>query len=163
MAWARPHGGPDRHGANSCAARPGVSWPPTSSPWRRRGCARCTCSSSSRSTPGASMSGATRRPDTAWVTQQARNLSLDLSERGPFWFLIRDRDSKYPSGFDAVFAADRVRVVLTLFRAPQANAFAERWVRTVRRECLDWTLVVGRRHLERVLREYVAHYNARRP
>jgi transposase InsO family protein len=97
------------------------------------------------------------------VTQQARNLSFDLSERGPFQFLIRDRDAKYPQSFDAVFAADRVRAVLTPFRAPQANAFAERWVRTVRRECLDWTLVFGRRHLERVLREYVAHYNARRP
>jgi putative transposase len=109
------------------------------------------------------VAGATRRPDTAWVTQQARNLSFDLSGRGPFRFLIRDRDSKYPQSFDAVFAADRIRVVLTPFRAPQANAFAERWVRTVRRECLDWTLVVGRRHLQRVLGEYVVHYNARRP
>ncbi len=109
------------------------------------------------------VAGATRHPDTAWVTQQARNLSFDLSERGPFRFLIRDRDAKYPQSFDAVFAADRIRVVLTPFRAPQANAFAERWVRTVRRECLDWTLVVGRRHLQRVLREYVAHYNGRRP
>lgn len=68
-----------------------------------------------------------------------------------------------PRSFDAVFTADRIRVVLTPFRAPQANAFAERWVRTVRRECLDWTLVFGRRHLQRVLREYVVHYNARRP
>jgi putative transposase len=109
------------------------------------------------------IAGATRHPDTAWVTQQARTLSFDLSERGPFQFLIRDRDAKYPRNFDAVFAADGMRVVLTPFRAPQANALAERWVRTVRRECLDWTLVVGRRHLERVLREYVAHYNARRP
>ena len=105
----------------------------------------------------------TRRPDTAWMTQQARNLSFDLSERGPFRFLIRDRDAKYPRSFDAVFAADGMRVVRTPFRAPQANAFAERWVRTVRRECLDWTLVVGRRHLERVLCEYAAHYNAGRP
>jgi hypothetical protein len=71
--------------------------------------------------------------------------------------------SKYPQSFDAVFTADRIRVVLTPFRAPQANAFAERWVRTVRRECLDWTLVFGRRHLQLVLREYVVHYNARRP
>jgi putative transposase len=75
------------------------------------------------------VAAATRRPDTAWVTQQARNLSFDLSGRGPFRFLIRDRDAKYPQSFDAVFAADRIRVVLTPFRAPQANAFAERWVR----------------------------------
>jgi putative transposase len=54
-------------------------------------------------------------------------------------------------------------IILTPFRAPRANAFAERWVRTVRRECLDWTLVFGRRHLEHVLREYVAHYNTGRP
>jgi putative transposase len=109
------------------------------------------------------IAAATSRPDTAWLTQQARNLSLDLSERGPFRLLIRDRDAKYPQSFDAVFAADRIGVVLTPFRAPQANAVAERWVRTVRRECLGWTLVVGRRHLERVLGEYVAHYNAERP
>jgi putative transposase len=109
------------------------------------------------------IAGVRSHPDTAWVTQQARNLSFDLSERGPLQFRIRDRDAKYPSGFDAVFAADRIRVVLTPFRAPRANAFAERWVRTVRRECLDWTLVVGRRQLERVLGEYVVHDNARRP
>jgi putative transposase len=79
------------------------------------------------------VAGATRRPDTAW----ARNLSIGLSERGPFQFLIRDRDAKYPKSFDAVLAADRIRVVLIPFRAPQANAFAERRVRTLRRECLD--------------------------
>jgi len=72
------------------------------------------------------VAAATRRPDTAWVTQQARNLSFDLSERGPFRFLIRDRGAKYPQSFDAVFAADRIDVLLTPFRAPQANAFAER-------------------------------------
>jgi transposase InsO family protein len=78
-------------------------------------------------------------------------------------FLIRDRDSKYTKSFDAVFAAEGITTILTPFQAPTANAFAERWVQTVRRECLDWILVLGRRHLERVLREYVAHYNARRP
>jgi len=109
------------------------------------------------------LAGATRHPNTVWVTQQARNLSLHLAERGSFRFLIRDRDSKYTRSFDAVFTADGARVVLTPFRSPRANAFAERWVRTVRRECLDWTLVLSRRHLERVLREYVAHYNAKRP
>src|SRR6266545_6657437 len=104
------------------------------------------------------IAGATRHPDTAWVTQQARNLPLDLSGRGPFRFLIRDRDAKYPRSFDAVFAADGMRVVLTPFRAPQANAVAERGVGTVRRECLDQLLIVGRQQLVRVLRTYVEHY-----
>jgi putative transposase len=75
----------------------------------------------------------------------------------------QDRDSKYTRSFVGVFAADGIEAVLTPVRAPRANSFAERWVRTVRRECLYWTLVLGRRHLERVLREYVAHYNAKRP
>ena len=105
------------------------------------------------------LTGVTRHPNAAWVTQQARN----LSERAPLRFLIRDRDSKYTESFDAVFAAEGSTTIVTPFQAPRANAFAERWVRTVRRECLDWTLVLGRRHLERVLREYVAHYNERRP
>jgi len=109
------------------------------------------------------LAGATSNPDAAWVTQQARNLSLDLTDGGTFRFLIRDRDSKYASSFDAVFASEGIQVILTPVRAPRANAFAERWVRTVRAECLDWTLVLGRRHLERILQSYVTHYNAQRP
>ena len=109
------------------------------------------------------LAGVTGHPDSGWVTQTARNLSWDLPGRGRFRYLIRDRDSKYTRSFDAVFAADGIQAILTPVRAPRANAFAERWVRTVRRECLDWTLVLGRRHLERALREYVAHYNAKRP
>jgi putative transposase len=109
------------------------------------------------------LAAATRHPNAAWVTQQTRNLSFDLSERPSLRFLIRDRDAKYPKSFDGVFAAEGITTILTPFQAPTANAFAERWVRTVRRECLDWILVLGRRHLERVLCEYVAHYNARRP
>ncbi|MDP9343270.1 MAG: integrase core domain-containing protein [Actinomycetota bacterium] len=109
------------------------------------------------------LAGVTAHPDSGWVTQSARNLSWDLVGRGPFRYLIRDRDSKYTRSFDAVLAADGIKAILTPIRAPRANAFAERWVRTVRRECLDWTLVHGRRHLERVLREYVVHYNAKRP
>jgi transposase InsO family protein len=105
----------------------------------------------------------TAHPDSAWVTQTARNLSWDLPGRERFRYLIRDRDSKYTRSFDAVYAADGIEAILTPVRAPRANAFAERWVRTVRRECLDWTLVLGRRHLERALRGYVAHYNAKRP
>jgi transposase InsO family protein len=78
-------------------------------------------------------------------------------------FLIRDRDSKYSGPFDEVFRTEGVKVVKTPIRAPKANAFAERWVRTVRTECLDWMLVFGRRHLERILGIYTAHYNGRRP
>jgi len=88
---------------------------------------------------------------------------LDLTDAGTFRFLIRDRTSKYTSSFDTVFAGEGIQVILTPVQAPRANAFAERWVRTVRAECLDWTLVLGRRHLERTLRLYVAHYNAQRP
>ena len=77
--------------------------------------------------------------------------------------LIRDRDAKYSGPFDEVFHSEGVRVVRTPIRAPMANAFAERFVRTARRECLDHILVLGERHLERTLREYVRHYNKERP
>jgi putative transposase len=108
--------------------------------------------------------GVTRNPDAAWVAQQARNLSCDLADEGrTFHFLLRDRDCKCTSSFDGVFAAEGIRVMRTPIQAPKANAFAERWVRTVRTECLDWMLIGGRRHLEKVLTEYVEHYNAKRP
>src|SRR5207248_9706594 len=77
--------------------------------------------------------------------------------------LVRDRDAKFRPPFDDVFRSEGVRVVRTPVRAPRANAHAERWVGTVRRECLDWLLIVGRRHLEQVLREYADHYNTARP
>jgi putative transposase len=110
------------------------------------------------------MAGATTNPDSAWVTQQARNLSGDLRELGVVpRFLICDRDTKFTASFDAVFEAEAARIISTPIRAPNANAHAERWVGTVRAECLDWILVRGRRHLERLLREYVAHYNEHRP
>ena len=94
--------------------------------------------------------------------QQARNLGLDFSDSG-VRFLIRDRDSKYSGPFDELFRSEGIRIVKTPVRAPQANALAERFVRTVRAECLDWLLIVNRRHLERVLRVYVDHYNCERP
>jgi putative transposase len=78
-------------------------------------------------------------------------------------FLIRDRDSKYSGAFDEVFRSGGIRVVKTPVRAPRANAIAERFVRTIRAECLDWLLILNRRHLERVLRVFVAHYNTHRP
>ena len=78
-------------------------------------------------------------------------------------FLIHDRDSKFTASFDEVFRSEGVHVIHTPVRAPQANAYAERFVRTVRTECLDWLLIVGRRHLERTLRTYIQHYNRERP
>jgi putative transposase len=106
--------------------------------------------------------GCTANPTGAWVTQQARNLGLDVADQG-LRLLIRDRDSKYSDSFDEVFRTDGIRIVKTPTRAPQANAIAERFVRTVRAECLNWLLILNRRHVERVLREYVEHYNKHRP
>jgi transposase InsO family protein len=86
-----------------------------------------------------------------------------ISVRNSFKFLIRDSDTKFTSAFDEVFESEGVRIIRTPARAPRANAFAERFVGTVRRECLDRMVVVGRRHLEAVLHEYVEHYNGHRP
>jgi transposase InsO family protein len=108
------------------------------------------------------LGGCTTNPTGAWVTQQARNLSFSgLFER--VRFLIHDRDSKFAAAFDEVFRSEGIEVIQTPIRAPQANAYAERFVRTVRAECLDWLLIVGRRHLEHVLRIYTARYNRERP
>jgi putative transposase len=110
------------------------------------------------------LAGVTANPGAAWVTQQARNLLLVLGEQGRrVRFLLRDRDAKYSRSFDEVFRSEGAEVVLTPVRAPKANAYAERWVRTVRAECLDWLLVVGRGHLAQILRVYVEHYNRHRP
>jgi len=106
--------------------------------------------------------GVTRNPDSALVTQQARNLGVGEPLRA-VRFMIRDRDQKFSGPFDEVLRSEGVSIVKTPIRAPRANAFAERWVRTARAECLDWILVLGRRHLERVLRTYEAHYNRARP
>jgi putative transposase len=108
------------------------------------------------------LAGCTTNPTGAWVTQQARNLSFTgVFER--MRFLIHDRDSKFSAAFDEVFRSEGIKVIHTPIRAPQANAYAERFVRTVRAECLDWLLILGRRHLERVLRVYTTHYNSERP
>ncbi len=108
------------------------------------------------------LAGCTTNPTGAWVTQQARNLSFTgVFER--VRFLIHDRDSKFTASFDEVFRSEGIQVVPTPVRAPKANAYAERFVRTVRTECLDWLLILGRRHLESVVRTYVQHYNTERP
>jgi putative transposase len=110
------------------------------------------------------LAGVTANPDSAWVIQQARNAAMDLGDRGvSLKLLLRDHDAKLPRSFDEVFCSEGVKLIRTPIQAPKANAYAERWVQTVRAECLDWTLVVGRRHLLRLLRAYVRHYNQQRP
>ena len=106
------------------------------------------------------LGGVTANPTGAWVTQQARNL-VDRDGKPPR-FLIGDRDSKFSASFDEVFASEDAESMRTPFRARRANAYAERWVPTVRNECLDWLLILNRRHLDRVLRIYVEHYNRQR-
>ena len=110
------------------------------------------------------VTGVTDNPICKWVTQQARNLSSELVERAvAVRFLIRDRDAKFTASFDEVFRSEGVRVIRAPVRAPRANAFAERFVGTIRRECLDRMLVFNRRQLEAVLSEFVDHYNGHRP
>src|SRR5919198_3788120 len=110
------------------------------------------------------LAGVTANPNGAWVAQQARNLIMTLAdqEQRPR-FLIRDRDNKFTAAFDEVFRSEGIRVIRTPVAAPRAKAHAERWVGSVRRECLDRILIVSRGHLERVLRAYVAHHNLHRP
>jgi hypothetical protein len=106
------------------------------------------------------LSPATALPNSAWVTQQARNLALDLDARASsVRFFIRDRDTKFSRPFDTVLRSEGMRVIRTPFRAPNANGHAEQVIETIRAECLDWTLILGRRHLDRTLRTYAEHYN----
>jgi putative transposase len=108
--------------------------------------------------------GCTAHPTAAWVTQQARQLTWTLhDEKLPIRFLIRDRDTKYTTSFDTVFAAEGVEIIRTPYRAPKANAFAERWIRSVREESVDRLLILNEAHLRRVMIEYSDYYNRARP
>ena len=110
------------------------------------------------------LAGCTSNPTAPWVTQQARQLTWTLAERPErFRFLIRDRDQKFTNSFDEVFRGAGLEIIRTPFRVPQANGVAERFVRTVRAECLDWLLILDQRHLERVVAIFVDHYNVHRP
>jgi transposase len=110
------------------------------------------------------LAGITGNPDGAWVIQQARNLTMTLAEQKQrHRILIRDRDSKFTAAFDEVFRSEGLRITRAPIAAPRAKAHAERWVGSARRECLDRILIVSRRQLETVLREYVVYYNTHRP
>jgi putative transposase len=106
------------------------------------------------------LAGITAHPTGEWVTQQVRNPLMAVDEHARrFRFLIRDRDAKFTAGFDTVLAAEGIEVIKSPPGAPKANAHAERWVRTVRAECLDWVLVWNRRHPHHVLTAFLEHYN----
>jgi len=105
----------------------------------------------------------TPNPDGHWTPQQARNLVMQLGGPQPFRLLIHDRDTKFSHAFDEVFRSEGITVIRTPVQAPNANAYAERWVRTIRADCLDRILILGRPHLEHVLRVYRRHYNEHRP
>jgi transposase InsO family protein len=110
------------------------------------------------------LAGITAHPTGEWVAQQARNLLMDLGDHADsVKFLIRDRDAKFTSAFDAVFSAAGVGIIKTSVQSPRANAIAERWIASARRECTDRILIAGQRHLHHVLSEYVDHYNTHRP
>jgi putative transposase len=110
------------------------------------------------------LAGMSENPDGAWTAQQARNFVFSLPVRDrPLEFLVRDNDGKFTSAFDAVFNTEGIRVIRAPVRAPKANATCERFVGTIRRQCLDWLLIANRRHLQRVLAEFIGHYNGHRP
>jgi putative transposase len=110
------------------------------------------------------LAGVTDHPTGLWVAQQARNLLVSFGDQAAGWrFLIRDRDAKFTRAFDDVWRSTGTGIIRTPVQAPNANAVAERWVGTVRRECLDQLLLVGRQQLVRVLQTYIEHYNRRRP
>lgn len=110
------------------------------------------------------LAGCTSHPGAPWVMPRAREMTWTFADRSErLRFLIRDRDQKFTAAFDEVFRSDGIEIVRTPFRTPQANGVAERFVRTVRSECLDWLLVLNERHVEGVLRVFVTHYNKHRP
>jgi transposase InsO family protein len=110
------------------------------------------------------LAGCSANSDGRRTTQQARQLAWSPAERPrPVRFLSHDRDSKFSRAFDDVFRREAIEIIRTPFRAPNANAFAERWIGTVRRDCLDWLLITSRTQLEHVLRVHVEHHNWHRP
>lgn len=108
--------------------------------------------------------GCTPQPDNAWVTQQARQVMWEVEDRDPgMRFLIRDNDKKFTDAFDTVFCSEGIDVIPTPVRAPNANVFAERWIRSVREECPDKLLIINQAQVRLVMREYIAFFNTARP
>lgn len=108
-------------------------------------------------------SAPTANPDSAWVAQQARNAYIQVQEQNhTIDYLILDCDTKYTHSFDAVFEAGGAEIIRVGPRAPNLNAHAERWVRSLREECLDHFLICGPRHLDYIVQEYVEHFNLER-
>jgi transposase InsO family protein len=105
----------------------------------------------------------TSNPDGRWVAQQAPNLVMQLGGEHTLRFLVHDRDTKFTHALDEIFRTEGIRVIRTPIQAPNANAHAERWVRTLRADCLDRILILGRRHLAHVLRVYRRHYDEHGP
>jgi hypothetical protein len=110
------------------------------------------------------LAGVTANPNGDWVTQQARQFVWTLGENeGGFRFLLRDNDSKFTESFDHVFESKGIHAIPTPFKAPNANAYAERWVRTAREECLDHILIFNEAHPKRVPNEFIGYYETARP
>ena len=127
-------------------------------------CGACTLFFIEHGTRRVHLAGITAHPTGEWVTQQARNSLMHLDDHaGAFKFLIRDQDAKFTSAYDAVLTAAGTRIIKSPVRAPRANAIAERWIASARRECMDRMLITGEHHLNLVLGEYVDHYNTHRP
>jgi transposase InsO family protein len=108
--------------------------------------------------------GCTAYPNGAWVTQQGKQMVWEIEDQEvPIRFLLHDNDTKFTEAFDAVFASESIKVIHTPYRAPNANAYAERWIRSAREECLDKLLIINQAHLRRVMHEYVGFFNTVRP
>ncbi len=164
-ASAPVRGGQARAGASSAPRKPRRCWRATSPTSTPSWCAGSTCCSSSNFTPAASTySGSPTTPPGRGPPRSPGNFVSSLDEHAhSFRRLIRDRDSKFATAFDAVFASTGISVLRTPIQAPRANAYAERWIRTLRTECLDRMLIFGTAHLRAVLDEYLEHYNTHRP
>ncbi len=110
------------------------------------------------------LAGVTDHPNGHWITQQARNQVWTIQEQeDEFCGLIRDNDKKFPESFDTVFESEGINIIRIPYQAPNANAFAERFVRTIREEILDKVLILNEAHLRCVLNEFLNYYNRRRP